>query len=198
LSTPTVAPDKFTRGLTVKWIFDAGDDYRPGAGRTLTYYFTCATDHQSIVATDNGDGRFLAIIPCAAEGEGVTSSSFVAPRYHFEAWFSDEVEDEVFRLDQGWVDVEASPDANVDRRSFARKALDDIRACIAGRLPKAHVAQYAVSASGEQWSTGYVPTGADLLRVEAYFAEIVRAEDARDRQARGLPAGNRVLTEFRR
>ena len=195
-SIPTAAPQKFSQGLTVKWTIDPGNDYRPAAGWALTYYFTQALDHRLMLATNNGDGRFLVTIPATATAPAVTTASFLVGAYAYEGRVAKSPD--VYVVDRGWLTVEASPDASIDRRSFARRALDDIRACIAGRLPKAHIAQYAVSASGEQWTTGYVPTGADLLRVEAYFAEIVRAEDARDRQARGLPAGNRVLTEFRR
>jgi len=186
MSTPTVAPTRFAQGLTVKWIVSLAD-YSPDDGWALTYYFTRATDHRSSAAADAGDGTWLVTITAEQ------SALFTTGDYWFEARVAKG--DEVFRVDEGTVTVEAAPSAAADRRSHAKKMLDLIDALLESRITRAQVAGYSVSTPNGSRSMQFASL-AELREARTYYRRLYRQEVDAVRRAQGKKSSTTIRAKF--
>ncbi len=188
MEIPTVAPEKFRKGTTVKWAFDPGPDHRPADGWALTYSFANATDAKSVVATDNGDGTFLVTITATV------SASFNAADYAYVATVAKAPE--VYERDSGTVTVEPQLSTAVDGRSHVKKVLDAIEALIAGKAAGADVASYSIATgSGSSRALTHM-TPEELVKWrQVYRAEYQRELQA-DRIAKGLGSRGKIRVRF--
>ncbi len=185
MGTPTVTPTKFRAGTTVKWTLDPGDDFRPAATWALAYRFNNGTAVTSVSATNAGDGTFLVTMSATVTG------GMAAGDYTYSAIVTKGTE--VFEVDAGTVTVEPSFTTATEGRSFAKQMLDLIEAGIKLKATNSpDVAAYTIAGrSLQKWTY-------EQLRVEAsHWRRKYQAECRDERVAKGLPAGGRILTEFR-
>ena len=175
---PATEPTEFIRGDTVSWT-KAFASYLPEDGWSLTYYFTSQSDYQTIAASDNGDGSFLAAINLAA------SQAFEAGTYQWQAVVTKT--DEQKTLDSGTVVVKpgfVGVSAGFDDRTFAKKVLDKLEELILSTADheETNLAIDGVSMSFE--------TKADLIvardRFKREVAEQKLAEDLANGQQHGI------------
>lgn len=166
LEIPTGTPTSFVRGDTVKWHVNEGDC--PADTWTLTYYFVNEKGRETVVAADNGDGRWLVTI--AAD----VSDNFHRGEYHYQAKIS--AAGEVSTIERGSVEVVhdfEGADTGHDARSQDEIILESVRAVIQRRATKD---QQSMSIGGRSLSRF---TWDELLELERTYAyRVKRKRDA--------------------
>lgn len=185
---PTTEPNSVTAGDKVAWTKTL-DDY-PASSYTLVYILAGGGSKISITAAADGDDHLVSVLSSVTAEW--TPGDYV--------WFSSvtDAEGERTTLDSGSITIKPDPTdyvASSDLRSHARKVLDAIEAVIEGRASRSDQ-QYTIEFNGNKRTLVSIPI-ADLLALRSqYLAEVLR-EEAAEKIAKGLDAGNRFLTRFR-
>jgi hypothetical protein len=179
--TPTTEPVSLIAGDTAKWLKTLAD-YPASDGWALSYTLINSAAKITFAATASGADHLVNV---AAS----TTAAWAAGQY---AWRSQVSKSgEVYTLASGSIAVQASfAAANLDARSFARTALDNIEAYLknANNLTSA---MYEID--GRKLQRISVP---DLLALrDRYKAEVMR-EAAASAAANGLPDPRRVFVRF--
>lgn len=183
-SIPTIEPDSFVIGSTVKWTKHL-DSYAPGDGWVLTYAFVASGDQQTLTASDNGDGSFLC------ELSTVESGAFSADVYHWQAYVT--LSGERFSVGSGTVTAQTDFSGAVtgfDGRSHAQKVIEAIEAVLENRASESQKSYSIKDRSLESMDH------AELLKFrDLYRRELVKEERAA-RVAAGLGHRGRIRTRF--
>jgi len=181
--TPTIPsgePKSFVRGDSCKWT-RGFSEYLPADGWTLTYYIVSSNGKKSIVATDNGDGSFLATLTTTISlsmAEGVWTWQAVLTKTG-----------ERKTLDSGTFVVEQNFDnvgQSYDSRTFARKMLDAIEALL---LDTSGSDETSISIDGV--STSF-ENKAELIAARDRFKREVKQEEQAANLKKGLGGSVRV------
>jgi hypothetical protein len=186
ITIPTHAPDSFRRATTARWRISV-PDYLPADGWVVTVLFSCLTDHQAVVATDNGDGTHLVTISTTA------SAAFIAGHYTYSA--SAAKAGEVFELLAGQIEVLPALSANVDARSQVKRNLDAVLAFKAAKIAGGDRSGYSIaSGNGSRSLTSY--PWAEILELEKNLRRQYAQELNRERVRQGRPSSYRRRVRF--
>lgn len=185
---PSVEPDSFIAGDTVKWTKGLGD-YLPADSWILSYSFVLSGDQQTTTAADNGDGTHLVTISAA------DSAMFTAGIYHWQAYVT--LGDDRYLVGEGRIEVKpdfATQASGHDSRTHVKAVLDALEAMILGKASKDQIA-YSVSSGDVSRSISRL-TSAELLlwrdKYKGFYEQEIRAE----RIAAGLSHSGVVQTRF--
>lgn len=185
---PDTQPAVLQAGDTLTWAVDL-PDHPADQGWVLSYRLINAGARIDIVAAPDPaqPARHRVTVP-AATSAGYVPGSYTAVRYVTRGT-------DRHTLAQG--DMRILPDlaavpGNLDARSEARRALDDLRAALMRWLASnGHVAEYDIAGRRMRFAT------ADDIkqRIQLAEAEVAR-EAAADRLAAGLGGRRKVLVRF--
>jgi len=182
---PTTEPDSLRVGDTWKWT-KLLSDFAPADSWVLNYALTLQASTSAliqIVTTDNGDGTHLASVAKA------TTAAYTAGDYSWHSFVTKTTDRH--SIEQGQIVLLKDLDAGaVDSRSDIKKTLDALQATI---LSKASMDQLSYSLGGVSFAR---MTPSDLNDWEAIYQQKYDAELNKERSARGLATGNRILGRF--
>lgn len=185
---PSVEPDSFIAGDTVKWTRSLSDYL--AQTWVLTYEFR-GNIRKTIVCAASGSD-FLAVI------DAITSATFTPGDYVWFAQVSSGAEK--YTIQSGTVSVKANPAVGTesqDRRTHAKKMLDAIEAMMENNASREEL-QYEVSIPGGSLRRLWFCTKEELIKFHSHYAALVRQEQNAERLAQGRPSRNRILTVFTR
>jgi len=181
---PTVEPDDFIAGDTVKWTKSVSD-YKPEDSWVLTYYFIKSGEQQKVTATDNGDSKHLVTLTAAV------TADWVPGEYKWQAVVTKTTER--YPVDSGSLTVNrdfAQDISGHDSRTYWETVLENVKAVLEDRATKD---QSSYTIHGRQLSR--TPMG-DLL---ALYSR-AEGEVAKEKRAEAIANGNghsgKILTRF--
>ena len=165
------------------------DGYKASDGWTLKYRLAPrAAGGNAIDLTAADDGDDYRVQKAAA-----TTAGWAAGFYSWTAWV--EKDSESYTVERGTLEIKADSRllaAGHDSRGHVQKVLDAIRAVIENRASKD---QQAYTIAGRSLQRTPI---ADLLMLESRYASMLRAEQAAEKVAAGLPNPNRGGVRFTR
>jgi len=182
LTIPTIEPDSFTSGDTVKWTKSL-PSFLPADGWVLTYHIIDAATSKSVVATDNGDGTHAAVLTAAL-------NTFSAGSYHMKGFVTKGTER--FTVFVGTVVVQQDLSSGAaDVRSHAKITLDAIEATLENRATQD---QRRMQVAGRLIERMHID---ELLKLRAVYKAEYARERRLERMANGLPSRTKIMTRMR-
>lgn len=182
---PTVTPQFFTAGDTVKWNRNDLAAY-PSSTWTLTYYFYNSAITYTVVATADGTG-FLITISAA------TSATYTASDYKWEARVSNGSEE--YTVDKGYwtinTDIAVLGSVGEDFRSQTKIIFDAIEAVIQGRASKD---QQGYTIAGRRLDRTPIP---DLIVLRDKYKREYLSELSKEKLELGKASGRKILVTFK-
>lgn len=182
VSIPTIEPESFRVGDTVKWTKSLAD-YLPGDGWVLKYTLNKTGSKITLTTSDNGDGTHLVSVSAA------TSAAYKHGVYKWQSYV--EYSGERYTIASGT--IEALPDltaAGLDTRSHVKKVLDAIEAVLENR---ATLDQESYTIGNRSLKRMGIE---ELLKFRDTYKMQYNSELQAERLAMGLGSKNKVLVRF--
>ena len=181
---PTFTPTCITAGDTAQWII-ALTNYLP-ANWTLTYVLVSASGVPiTIVASDNGDGRWAISVPAA------TTQTWTPGFYQWQAYISSGAERH--QVMRGRLEIKANYQAQTqafDPRSTVKITLDALQAMLQG---KASIDQSSYTIQGRSLSR---MKPEELIKWYEFYSELYEKEVQAERVNQGRSGPTKVLVRF--
>jgi hypothetical protein len=163
----TAVPASIIAGDSVRFTLDFSADYPP-ATWAMTFYAENASGNFSSLGVASGTQQAFSLAPA-------TTAAYIAGRYN---WFLRAVSGAISEIaGQGWLEVLPDPSAagNIDRRSWARQALDAIEATLLGRATDDQLAMTVGGRSLSRHTLKELTDWRGQLRAEVATAEALTA-----------------------
>lgn len=184
MTTPTTEPASLVAGDTILW--QKSLPAYPAGVWTLKYRLINAAGKIDITATASGTDHRVSVA-------AATTAGWAAGVYTWQAFV--EAGGERYTVGSGQLTIKpnlAAQAGGFDARSTAKKALDDTRTALATWIASSgQITEYEIAGRRMKYASLADIEG----RIRLLEREVAR-EQAAEKLASGLPAGNRVLVRF--
>lgn len=175
------------QGVTLSW-YKTLSNFLPADGWILTYLFTKSDERHSVVASDNGDGRFL----CSAAA--TDTDDWAIGVYSVFGYVS--LGADVHEVYRGTCEVLvgyqlAGNASGVDDRTHARKVRDALRALLENRATDDQTAFSVSMPDGSSRSISRMDRE-QLITALNRYEFLVKLEEDAERLDRGLGVRNKI------
>lgn len=179
-------PKTFRAGDTVTWTED-GTTFPASKGWTMKYTIS-GSSTISVTGVASGDGYLISLT--AAQTAGLVSGTYVLAQF-VEIGSGAAIVRQTLSTTSVDVQRNLSTAYAGDARTHLQRVLESIRAVIESRATKADT---QITIAGR--SIAHIPLG-ELMKYYTQYEYWVAEEKKRDRIAKGMPIGNKVMVQFR-
>lgn len=180
---PTREPNTVTAGDLWTWTRSL-PDFKAGDGWALSYALTSSAALITLTGSASGDDHLISVA-------AATTAAYAAGTYSVQGYVTKATER--YTVYRGDIEIRpnlAAASSGYDNRSHARKVLDSIEAAI---LTVSGGTVSSWSGLDESWTRKSLP---ELIEAREKYRAELRAEENRERIARGLAPKGRIQVRF--